>query len=272
MIFLLKTSLCTQKIFLMTKILVIGETCIDEYVYGTCHRVCPEAAALCFNRHADQTPKTNLGMAGNVLNNLKSIDTGLSYDLITNDINDNPIIKRRFIDTKYNTIIFREDINDKCSAISELASLDSYDVIVISDYNKGLLSYSDYENIRKLAPRAMIFADTKKVIDSRIYSFVDCIKINQQEYISNVSNISDVSMSCIIIVTTGSEGCFMMHNAETYRFVTNPIDIRDVCGAGDTFLASLVVEYVRTSDIKQSIIFANKMAGKVVQKFGVGVP
>lgn len=256
----------------MTKILVIGETCIDEYVYGTCHRVCPEAAALCFNRHHNKPPRTNLGMAGNVLNNLKSIDVGLSYDLITNDISDNPIIKRRFIDTKYNTIIFREDINDKCSAISGLTSLDSYDVIVISDYNKGLLSYPDYENIRKLAPKAMIFADTKKAVDSRIYSFVDCIKINHQEYTSNVSDVSDVSRSCVLIVTTGSEGCFMVHNSETYSFVTTPIDIRDVCGAGDTFLAGLVIEYVRTSDIKQAIVFANKMAGRVVQKFGVCTP
>ena len=30
------------------KVVIIGESCTDEYIFGTCNRVCPEAAALCF--------------------------------------------------------------------------------------------------------------------------------------------------------------------------------------------------------------------------------
>lgn len=255
----------------MTKILIIGETCIDEYIFGTCKRVCPEAAALCFSRSPIE-PKTNLGMASNVLNNLKSIAPNLLLDIITNN-NDNPIIKRRFVDIKYNTIIFREDINDNCLSISNnLINTNNYDIIVISDYNKGFLSYENYKTIKEIYPKAMIFADTKKTIDTRIIPYVNVIKINYFEYLSNVKNIDSFPSSSILIVTTGSEGCFIKMNNETTYFKVKPIEVRDVCGAGDTFLAGLVAEYARTKNIYESINFANKVAGEVVKKFGVSTP
>ena len=47
--------------------------------------------------------------------------------------------------------------------------------------------------------------------------------------------------------------------------------VKDVSGAGDTFLAALVVEYLKTNDIKSAITFANECATKVVQKRGVAV-
>jgi fructose-1-phosphate kinase PfkB-like protein len=47
------------------------------------------------------------------------------------------------------------------------------------------------------------------------------------------------------------------------------VDIRDVSGAGDTFMSGLVVEYIRTADIKESILFAQECATVVVQKPGV---
>ena len=55
-------------------------------------------------------------------------------------------------------------------------------------------------------------------------------------------------------------------------YETDKIDIRDVCGAGDTFLAALVVKYLETKNIPQSINYANRLAGKVVSKFGVCTP
>ena len=40
---------------MIKNIAVIGESCVDEYVYGTCDRVCPEAAALCFKHDSIKT-------------------------------------------------------------------------------------------------------------------------------------------------------------------------------------------------------------------------
>lgn len=45
--------------------------------------------------------------------------------------------------------------------------------------------------------------------------------------------------------------------------------LRDVCGAGDTFLAALTINYLATKNIDLAIQFANSCACKVVSKFGV---
>ena len=49
----------------------------------------------------------------------------------------------------------------------------------------------------------------------------------------------------------------------------NKVEIKDLCGAGDTFIASLCVKFLKTRDIRQSMIFANECATKVVQSKGV---
>lgn len=255
----------------MSKILVIGEICIDEYIYGTCDRVCPEAAAMCFRRD-DKPHRQNYGMAGNVFENIKSMDPSLEINLLTNNKSINPIIKRRFIDSKYNTIVFREDINDKTEKIQlNNHNLKNYDIIIISDYDKGYIDYKDYELIRNLAAKATIFADTKKIINEEIINHINFLKINNKEYTDNKLFL-DHNCSCDLIVTRGQDGAYLIRKDNRQEFKTSTIDVRDVCGAGDTFLAGLVVKYSSTADIEQSIIYANKVAGQVVQKFGVTVP
>lgn len=256
----------------MTKILVIGEICIDEYVYGTCDRVCPEAAAMCFKR-SSKPNKQNYGMAGNVFENIKSIAPGLQVGLLTNNKSVQPIIKRRFIDSKYNTIVFREDINDQTEQIRlSNYQLNNYDIIVISDYDKGYIAYDDYKNIRQLADKSKIFVDTKKSIDDNIINNVDYIKINNKEYLNNKLFLENSRDRCSLIITNGQDGATLIDRGNQKCFSTVPIDVRDVCGAGDTFLAGLVVKYAETQNIENSIVYANIMAGQVVQKFGVTVP
>lgn len=61
-------------------------------------------------------------------------------------------------------------------------------------------------------------------------------------------------------------GC--LYQNEVYP-VNTDIEVRDLSGAGDTFMASLVFKYVETKDLVESIKFANDCATKVVQKRGV---
>jgi D-beta-D-heptose 7-phosphate kinase/D-beta-D-heptose 1-phosphate adenosyltransferase len=68
-----------------------------------------------------------------------------------------------------------------------------------------------------------------------------------------------------MIITKSDEGC-------EYQGTTYPVEkvnIRDVSGAGDTFISGLVCEYVLTKDIIKAILFAQECATKVVQKKGV---
>jgi D-beta-D-heptose 7-phosphate kinase/D-beta-D-heptose 1-phosphate adenosyltransferase len=56
------------------------------------------------------------------------------------------------------------------------------------------------------------------------------------------------------------------------QYEADKVDVRDVCGAGDTFLAALVVEYLNEENIESSIKYANEMAARVVRKLGVSTP
>jgi D-beta-D-heptose 7-phosphate kinase/D-beta-D-heptose 1-phosphate adenosyltransferase len=252
----------------MSNIVVIGESCIDEYVYGTCDRVCPEAAALCF-RHSNYKT-VNSGMAGNTYENLKALNDNDQHkiDLITCR---STIIKRRFIDKKYNSIIFREDINDKSDKINltNYNSLKDYDYIVISDYNKGFLSIDDIKQISAIKRSdCLIFIDTKKSLKD-LSKFVDFIKINSPEFEQNAQYIDEIIKYSNLIVTKGEKGATFYSKNEIKDFATEKVILRDVCGAGDTFLAGLVIKYSETKDINESIKYANACACKVVAKFGV---
>ena len=68
-----------------------------------------------------------------------------------------------------------------------------------------------------------------------------------------------------LIVTLGSKGCKYIDDL----FPVKEVSARDVSGAGDTFLAGLVTEYVKSNDIRKSIRFAQECTIKVVQKAGV---
>ena len=69
------------------------------------------------------------------------------------------------------------------------------------------------------------------------------------------------------IITRGSDGC--LFRGEIYP--TEDVPVKDISGAGDTFLAGLAAEYVRSNDIIKAINFAQKCTKIVVQKHGVSV-
>lgn len=252
----------------MTNIAVIGESCVDEYVYGICDRICPEAAALCFR--TNESKSTNPGMSGNVLKNILALNNKLNITHITNT---NSIIKRRFIDYRYNTIVFREDINDTCEFLDiQDHSFDQYDAIVFSDYCKGFLSDEIIIKICKQANSSCnIFMDTKRQINTFV-QYIDFLKINNKEFNENISNIDIIKHYTNVIVTRGEDGAVMYAKDTTKEYPVKKIEVRDVCGAGDTFLAALVVEYLKNKNIDDAINYANQCATKVVSKFGVTTP
>ncbi len=63
----------------------------------------------------------------------------------------------------------------------------------------------------------------------------------------------------------GSEGC--EHKGKVYP--VPEVEVKDVSGAGDTFLAGLVSTYIHTKEIDKSIEFANQCATEAVSQKGV---
>lgn len=241
----------------MKSILVIGESCRDVFVYCDALRLCPDVPVPVLNIK-DQMD--NPGMAKNVHRNIQSLIK--TCDIVTNTDWYN-ITKTRYVHENSNHMFFRVDSPHKISRI-DLNKIDyDYEIIVISDYDKGFLLEEDIEEICK--NHSNVFIDTKKVLGSWVNN-ARFIKINDYEYKKSEKFI-DKNIAPKIIHTMGSEGCYY----KGINYSVDRVEVKDVSGAGDTFLAGLVVKYYETKDINESINFANKCASKVVRQKGVTV-
>lgn len=246
----------------MSKVLVIGDGCTDVFVYGKCERLSPEAPVPIFK---PTKTEYNGGMSINVFQNLKAL--GVDCKLLTNDIRP---VKTRHVDIISNQMLLRVDENDVITPITantiQSLILDDYDAIMISDYNKGYLSETDIEYIAENHP--LVFLDTKKKIGNWAKN-INFIKINEKEYIENWSTDFELWFNGKLIVTKGKDGAVYNYR-ETFP-IENKIEIRDLSGAGDTFFAGLVAEYIKNNDISNAIRFANRCASWVVSQKGVVV-
>jgi D-beta-D-heptose 7-phosphate kinase/D-beta-D-heptose 1-phosphate adenosyltransferase len=239
------------------KVLVIGDSCTDVFVYGYCKRLCPEGPVPIFE---PSRTITNMGMSGNVVANLKSLGAE-KVELVTNK---EQITKTRYVEEKANHMIIRIDSNDKVSNSFDVKRVpfNDYDAVIVSDYDKGFLSLEDLKLISDSHP--LTFIDTKKPLSAEMgnYTF---IKINEVEW-ENCKGQEYEMWRDRLIITMSERGA--MYDGITYP-VNNDIEVRDLSGAGDTFMASLVISYLKTNSIEVSIEYANDCATKVVQKRGV---
>ena len=235
------------------KVLVIGDSCVDNFIYCDINRICPEAPVPVL-QPIEST--TNPGMASNVARNLISL--GAEVELITNEIN---IRKTRYIDIKSGQMIMRLDENDNCDEFEGEYDSSGYDAVIISDYNKGFLKEEDIF-LWLNSCNVPTFLDTKKRL-GKFSSIADFVKINKPEMESNKDYSYDN-----IIVTDGKNGA--MYKNKIYP-VSKQVKVSNVSGAGDTFLAGLVYSFIKEGRIDKAIRFANDCAIQVVQQRGVTV-
>tara|TARA_R100001509_G_scaffold120273_1_gene74511 strand:- start:1345 stop:2070 length:726 start_codon:yes stop_codon:yes gene_type:complete len=239
------------------KVLVIGDSCTDKFIYGECNRICPEAPVPVFNPIEQ---KSNGGMAKNVFNNLKSLASKWDIDLITNT---NEITKTRLVDIKTNQMLLRVDEDDKCDRVKNIKDFDDYDAIVISDYNKGFLNEDDIKSLIKQYP--ISFIDSKKIFDKWIDG-TTFLKINEYEYNKNHKHLKNYKGN--LLVTLGENG--VRYN-NTIIPPQRKAEVSDLSGAGDTFFAAFIFSYLTNKNVIESIAFAQKCALEVVEKKGVVV-
>jgi bifunctional ADP-heptose synthase (sugar kinase/adenylyltransferase) len=234
-------------------ILLIGDVCVDKYVFGFVDRVSPEAPVPVFT---PQTETEKPGMAANVRENLRNLDCTVELLTLPGSV------KTRFIDTKSGQHILRLDQDAMSKSLELTAAIPPiYNAIVISDYNKGCVSYELIEQVIEQA-NCPVFIDTKKQDLQRFNKSNVFVKINEIE--SSLSH----STCDNLIVTLGSKGCLYSGKF----FPTKQVPVSDVCGAGDTFLAALVYEYLNTGSIDRGIEFANIAAAVTVKHLGVYAP
>tara|TARA_A100001201_G_scaffold75948_1_gene68643 strand:- start:45 stop:860 length:816 start_codon:yes stop_codon:yes gene_type:complete len=261
------------------KILVIGDECRDVFVTGGVGRLSPEAPIPVLN---PSETKSNPGMAGNVDANLKA----MGYDpiLVSNMqpvhtsraegevYKTTEIVKTRYVDEQTGYILLRVDENDHVNMefTSELlerkihSPLSDFDLVIVADYNKGFLTEELMQYIFENSKCS--FLDTKRRIGSWAKD-VTYIKINAKEFESfdHKEFLESEDMLQKVVVTEGGGGCRI--NGE-WRYV-NKVNVKDVSGAGDTFMAALATGYATHDNIFQAMEEANSAARKVVQQRGV---
>ena len=232
------------------KILLLGDSCIDIYQYGYVKRISPEAPVPVFTFIHEETRE---GMSSNVKANLEMLGCEVKH------IHGTTSIKTRLIDTHSKQHIVRIDNDKETEALCFIPDLVGYDAIVISDYCKGFISYELVEQLRDRYA-GPIFVDTKK---HDLLRFEGCIvKVNAAEAALAISKPTN------LIITMGAHGAIFKYEI----FEGYPVTVRDVCGAGDTFLAALTYQYLISGSIEEAIDFANKASSITVQKLGVYSP
>jgi len=244
------------------KITVIGEICNDIFIYGDTPRLCAEAPVPIF---VPKNTKINSGMAGNVIENIKSLNPST---IIFGFHQSEEIKKTRIVDDKSNHMFIRVDEGEKniekiILNETKIETIANSDIVIVSDYNKGFLSNDDLEVIGKNSKLSIL--DSKRRITKSIAKNFTFVKLNEIEAMENQLIIGSDN----IIVTLGKKGC--QYKNKLYE-TPNPKETIDVSGAGDTFTTSFILKYSETNSIEDSIIFANQMSSIVVSKRGVTVP
>ena len=249
------------------KVLVIGENCLDVFVYGKVERLCPEAPVPGF---VPMKETNNPGMGGNVVENVKSLCPDAKTDFWHQP---EKITKKRLVDEKSNQMIARIDEGElslvteiyKCGHMpsENLEKIREYDLVIVSDYNKGFLSDAALIEIGVYAKLSVL--DSKRRLSEKIVSLYTFVKLNATEAALN-KDITDIPN---VIVTLGSKGARV--NGFTYEQAF-PRETIDVSGAGDTFVAAFGTRYAKSKNVEDAINHANWAAGLVVSKRGVTTP
>jgi len=293
------------------RLLVIGDLMLDHYIYGNCTRISPEAPVPIVEVKRDVY---TLGGAGNVLQNLLAFNCntqiiavigddddaktvikqlnndGISAETLIKDTQRCTTLKSRVMVSNHQLIrldrevthLINDDIVD--AIMNELKkNISTYNTVLLSDYNKGVLSAPLLAKIFNLCRSAGIktIVDPKGADFSK-YKGVNVIKPNKKEAIIasgiSITDMETLRAACIkikeitecddVIVTMSEEGIALFTNQQLTIIPTKALDVVDVTGAGDTVLASLGFALATGNTLYDACDFANHAAAVVVSKVG----
>ena len=292
------------------KILVIGDLMVDHYLWGSTERISPEAPVQVVNV---ETESILLGGAGNVINNLYAL--GSVVDVISvigeceaseqlkdllSDINvDTQYLftqkdrvtskKSRIIASHQQVARYDRESTDEIDKKLQLAIIKvfkaivkNYDVILLSDYGKGVLTFELTQSLITIANEnnKKLLVDPKG-LDYSKYEGAYLLTPNKKEA-SEATNlvikddsslnqaIKSLKEQCnleISLITLSDQGVAIFDN-ELRIHPTVAREIFDVTGAGDTILASLGFALSFNKNIDDAVKFANLASGVVVGKIG----
>ncbi|MEA3370691.1 MAG: D-glycero-beta-D-manno-heptose-7-phosphate kinase [Campylobacterota bacterium] len=292
------------------RILVIGDLMIDHYLWGNCERISPEAPVQVVDV---QNETVVLGGAGNAINNLNTLGAQVSVSsIIGDDENGDELLSMlKSIDVKIDNIfiekgrktskksrviavsqqvlrydnetkndIARDSVDKILNSLSKKIS--SYDIVVLSDYGKGVLTDKLCQGVINAAkefgvkvlvdPKGSDFSKYRGAYlltpNKKEAALATGIEINDKKSVElalkKLKKECDLGLSLITL----SEDGIAIYDKEVKTFPTVAKEVFDVTGAGDTVIASIAFALSAGENIEETAAFANLAAGVVVGKIG----
>ena len=253
----------------MARVLVLGDRLLDHYKFYENIRNDPATPNIPVVKLVDEVKVD--GGAGNLVRSLREL---INVDVIYFH-GSVPTKIRNYMDGKYT---FREDINDEILhsplLIDEFVDeIKDNDYVVISDYHKGTIKYSDIKRIlAKCNETNITFIDTNHVQPE--HEGVDWLKINYEtarESVNifgiNIAKKISAKTGTNVIVTKSAEGfiAYLRKNDESIYYTKDEYKngtkhFVDSIGAGDTFFAGFIAALINKEKIIPSLIYADVVA------------
>ncbi len=240
------------------KVLVFGDVIIDKYVYGTSSRISPEAPVPVITYIEE---KETLGGAGLVYENLKN----LNVDVKLFEIDQPRSVKTRIIcDGHYITRIDDDKPASGMAVLKKVQSTDfsQYDYVVLSDYNKGVLDEAKdiIKHINTFGCK--IIVDPKE--NAWFYENAWLVKPNYNEF----HDLGFDEWQGNIITTNAGEEVIANIDGVNYEVEVDAVEVADVTGAGDCFLAGFVYALTKGYSYKRCLEIATKGSTESVKHSG----
>jgi len=292
-------------------VLVVGDVMLDNYYVGNVRRISPEAPVPVFRKRSERSV---LGGAANVAANLVAANQQVTMMAIVGDddnggrlmeqfaekgvdaslvckLQRSTTVKTRFL-ADNNQQMLRLDVEDtdaitkqECRMMLELLKecISRFDLILMSDYLKGLLTQEFCQGIIRMARERNIpvVIDVKDPKYGKYYG-ATLLKPNlnelrsltgktaqtDEEIVEASEELRKRSNSQYMLTTLGARGMVLVGDGEPYFVKSLAREVYDVSGAGDTTIAYLATCMANGMPVRDAVDIANYAAGIQVGKVG----
>jgi len=293
-------------------ILVIGDLMVDHYIWGAATRLSPEAPVPIVNVKREST---TLGGAGNVVQNLVSLgakvmvagvigadafgrqlseileNEGVKTGAVVTDNARSTTVKTRVLAGSHQLVRVDREVTDPLSKEIEerlfstlKLDIDKADIVVLSDYNKGLFSPEVTQRLIQLAAERgkKVLVDPKG-LNYEKYKGAYLIKPNRKELaeaakvekISSISELRDAAKTIFeqtattyLVVTLSEEGMAIVTERGSKLLPVKATEVFDVTGAGDTVIAAIAYFVASGFSMEEACELANHAAAIVIRHIG----
>jgi len=292
----------------MKRILVIGDVMIDHYVYGSVERISPEAPVPILDVDKEEA---FLGGAGVVAENLKNLGAEVSFISVIGDDDGAVLVKKflaasgignslamekqrkstlkkRFIATSpYFQMLLRADNETRADvkAATEAEIIrniraQAADIIVLSDYNKGMMTKKVIAAAIAAAKEkgGKVIVDTKKNIHDYKGAYLVAPNVNElciamgmrpdnsDEVVRDNALRLATELGSIVVVKRGAKGASIVDGNGMRTYPSEAKEIVNVSGAGDIFLAIVALAIASGKSADDAVKLANRGCGRAIAR------